>query len=303
MVPFRSQPIGLLLNGSDRFMAPNDVQTQFLQTEGGRIAFDDTGGTGPLVVGIPGMGDLRSEYRLIKPMLQHAGCRVVTMDVRGFGQSSPEWSDYSARAVGRDAVAILRQLADGPAVIMGNSFAAGSALWAAKEAPSHVNGVVLLGPIVRDLPLTTIQKLILGLGFAGPWRTWFWTTYWSSLFPTKPAPDHAEVKAAIAANLREPKRMQALLTMLSLSKSDTAAILDEISVPSLIVMGTKDPDFTDPVEEARSLASRLHAETMIVEGAGHYPHVEMANDVGQRIIAFVRQLDKSGPAVVPLRRS
>jgi pimeloyl-ACP methyl ester carboxylesterase len=186
---------------------------------------------------------------------------------------------------------------------MGNSFAAGSALWAAKEAPSHVNGVVLLGPIVRDLPLTTIQKLVLGLGFAGPWRTWFWTTYWSSLFPTKPAPDHAEVKAAIAANLREPKRMQALLTMLSLSKSDTAAILDEISVPSLIVMGTKDPDFTDPVEEARSLASRLHAETMIVEGAGHYPHVEMANDVGQRIIAFVRQLDKSGPAVVPLRRS
>lgn len=38
--------------------------------------------------------------------------------------------------------------------------------------------------------------------------------------------------------------MQALLTMLSLSKSDTAAILDEISVPSLIVMGTKDPDFS-----------------------------------------------------------
>jgi len=194
-------------------------------------------------------------------------------------------------------------LAAGPAVIMGNSFAAGSALWAAKEAPSLVNGVVLLGPIVRDLPLTTIQKLVLGLGFAGPWRTWFWTTYWSSLFPTKPAPDHAEVKAVIAANLREPKRMRALLTMLSLSKSDTAAILDEISVPSLIVMGTKDPDFPDPVEEARGLATRISAETMIVEGAGHYPHVEMPNDVGQRIIAFVRQLDKSGPAAVPLRRS
>ena len=97
--------------------------------------------------------------------------------------------------------------------------------------------------------------------------------------------------------------MRALLTMLSLSKSDTAAILDEISVPSLIVMGTKDPDFPDPVEEARGLATRISAETMIVEGAGHYPHVEMPNDVGQRIIAFVRQLDKSGPAAVPLRRS
>ena len=303
MVSFRSQPIGLLLNGSDRFMASNDAQTQFLETEGGTIAFDDTGGTGPVVIGIPGMGDLRSEYRLVKPMLQHAGFRVVTLDVRGFGESSPEWPDYSARAVGRDAIAILQQLSAGPATIMGNSFAAGSALWASQEAPGLVNGVVLLGPIVRDLPLTTIQKLVLSLGFAGPWRTWFWTTYWSSLFPTKPAPDHAEVKAAIGANLREPKRMQALLTMLSLSKADTAAILDEVSVPSLIVMGSKDPDFPDPVEEARRLASRINAETMIVEGAGHYPHVEMADDVGQRIIAFVRQLDKSGPAFVPLRRS
>lgn len=284
-------------------MASNDAQTQFLETEGGTIAFDDTGGTGPVVIGIPGMGDLRSEYRLVKPMLQHAGFRVVTLDVRGFGESSPEWPDYSARAVGRDAIAILQQLSAGPATIMGNSFAAGSALWASQEAPGLVNGVVLLGPIVRDLPLTTIQKLVLSLGFAGPWRTWFWTTYWSSLFPTKPAPDHAEVKAAIGANLREPKRMQALLTMLSLSKADTAAILDEVSVPSLIVMGSKDPDFPDPVEEARRLASRINAETMIVEGAGHYPHVEMADDVGQRIIAFVRQLDKSGPAFVPLRRS
>lgn len=86
-------------------------------------------------------------------------------------------------------------------------------------------------------------------------------------------------------------------------KSDTAAFLDEVSVPSLIVMGSKDPDFPDPVEESRSLASRINAETMIVAGAGHYPHVEMADEVGQRIIAFVRQLDKSGPAVVPLRRS
>jgi hypothetical protein len=43
VVSFRSQPIGLLLNGSDRFMASNDAQTQFIQTEGGRIAFDDTG--------------------------------------------------------------------------------------------------------------------------------------------------------------------------------------------------------------------------------------------------------------------
>ena len=33
--------------------------TKFLEVEGGRIAYDDTGGDGPVVLAIPGMGDLR----------------------------------------------------------------------------------------------------------------------------------------------------------------------------------------------------------------------------------------------------
>lgn len=159
MVSFRSQPIGLLLNGSDRFMASNDAQTQFMETESGRIAFDDTGGTGPVVIGIPGMGDLRSEYRLVKPMLQHAGCRVVTMDVRGFGESSAEWPDYSARAVSRDAISILQQLGAGPATIMGNSFAAGSALWAAREFLASSTGWCCSGRLSAIFPSRRSRNL------------------------------------------------------------------------------------------------------------------------------------------------
>ena len=102
--------------------------TRFLAVNGGRIAYDDTGGNGPLVVAIPGMGDLRSQYRLVGPELQAAGYRVVTMDVRGFGETSAQWNDLSAHAVGRDALALIDHLAAGPAVILGNSFAAGSAL-------------------------------------------------------------------------------------------------------------------------------------------------------------------------------
>lgn len=141
------------------FMASNDARTQFTQIEGGRIAFDDTGGAGPVVIGIPGMGDLRSEYRLVKPMLQHAGCRVVTMDVRGFGESSAEWPDYSARAVGRDAISILQQLGAGPATIMGNSFAAGSALWAAKEFLASSTGWCCSGRLCAIFPSRRSRNL------------------------------------------------------------------------------------------------------------------------------------------------
>jgi len=99
--------------------------TQFLVAPEGRIAFDDTGGSGRLVVAVPGMGDMRAEYRYLTPSLTAAGARVVTMDVRGFGQTSAAWPDYSAHAVSRDVVALIRHLGAGPANVAGTSFAAG----------------------------------------------------------------------------------------------------------------------------------------------------------------------------------
>ena len=266
------------------------AQTRFLDIDGGRIAYDDTGGNGPVVLAIPGMGDLRSEYRMLRPELQFAGYRVVTMDVRGFGESSARWNDYSARAVGRDALALLEHLHAGPAVILGNSFAAGSALWAAQDAPAQVSGVVLLGPIVRDQQSSWFAKLALKVGFAGPWRVGFWTTYWDSLFPSAKPADHARVRAALTRNLSEPGRMTALHAMINLSKAETAAILSTSRIPALIVMGTRDPDFPDPVAEARWLGGELGADILMVEGAGHYPQTEMPHRVAPGLLSFMSDL-------------
>jgi pimeloyl-ACP methyl ester carboxylesterase len=266
------------------------AETRFVPVAGGRIAYDDTGGRGPVILAIPGMGDLRTEYRLLRPALTAAGYRVVTMDVRGFGETSARWNDYSAHAVGRDALALLAHLDAGPAVILGNSFAAGSALWAAHDAPAQVRGVVLLGPIVRNGKSSWLGRAALDVGFGGPWRVWFWTTYWNSLFPTRKPADQAQIRRAIARNLREPGRMAALRTMIGLSKSDTEAMLPSIRVPALVVMGTLDPDFPDAKAEAAWLASALGAQSLIIEGAGHYPQTEMPEQVAPALIAFIKNL-------------
>lgn len=264
--------------------------TGFLTVGEGRVAYDDTGGPGPLVLAIPGMGDLRSEYRALRPVLQQAGYRVVTMDVRGHGETTVHWSDYSAHAVGRDAVALIRHLGAGPAVVLGNSFAAGSALWAAYDAPAQVRGVVLLGPIVRDGEPSWFARTAVSVGFGGPWRVAFWMAYWNSLFPARKPADHAAAKAALAANLREPGRMDALRTMVSLSKADTESIVAGSRVPALVVMGTRDPDFPDASAEARWLGRALGTEPVIVDGAGHYPHLEMPERVAPQLLAFLSRL-------------
>ena len=268
-------------------------ETRFLAVDGGQIAYDDTGGNGPLILAIPGMGDLRSEYRLLRPGLQGAGYRVVTMDVRGFGETSARWNDYSAHAVGSDALALIEHLKAGSAVILGNSFAAGSALWAAHDAPARVSGVVLLGPIVRDLKVPWFAKLALRIGFAGPWRVWFWTTYWNSLFPARKPADQDQVKGALTRNLREPGRIAALQAMVGLSKADTAAIVSRSRVPALVVMGTRDPDFPDALAEARWLAAQLHADSLIVNGAGHYPHTEMPERVAPKLLSFIAECHRN----------
>lgn len=270
--------------------ASRPESTQYLFVDGGRIAYDDSGGHGALVVAVPGMGDLRSEYRKLRPLLTQAGYRVVTMDVRGFGESSAQWSDLSARAVGGDVLRLVEHLNAGPAVVLGNSFAAGSALWAAREAPQQVRGVALLGPIVRDGEPNWLVSTVVKLGFAGPWRVRFWIGYWNSLFPLRKPADHSEAATALEANLREPGRMDALRTMVGLSKAKTEAMLKDSCVPALVVMGSHDPDFKDARAEAQWLAHALRADSLVIEGAGHYPHLEQAELVAPTLLDFLRRV-------------
>lgn len=253
----------------------------------GIIGYDDTGGGGPVVIAIPGMGDLRSEYRLLAPQLAAAGHRVITIDIRGHGESSARWPDYSAHAVGRDVLALMDHLAIDRAQLIGTSFAAGSVLWVAADAPQRVAGVVLFGAVLRDLPVAWWKRAVLALGFAGPWRVAFWMAFWTSLFTRTKPDDHRVVAARLSENLAEPGRMAALKAMVDLSKADTEAMTAGIAVPVLSVMGSRDPDFGDPASEAAWGGRRMGAETMIVDGVGHYPQVEAIDQIAPRVIEFL----------------
>jgi len=83
------------------------MNTQYLEHENGQIAYDESG-SGPLVICVPSMGDLRAEYRLLTPQLTAAGFRVVCMDVRGHGESSTAWGDFSVAGVGSDILALIQ---------------------------------------------------------------------------------------------------------------------------------------------------------------------------------------------------
>src|SRR5258705_11185122 len=101
------------MKGTISMSSATVTSTRYLEVPGGRLAYDDTG-TGPLVVCLPGLGDLRASYRFLAPRLVAAGYRVVTMDLRGLGESSTGWADYHGPPGARDLVRPLHRLHPGP---------------------------------------------------------------------------------------------------------------------------------------------------------------------------------------------
>ena len=269
------------------------MPTAWFERDGGSLAYSDEG-DGSVVVCVPGLGDLRQEYRFLSPALVEAGFRVVSLDLRGHGESSTGWSDYSAEAIGGDVLALIRHLDAARVIVVGTSMAAGAAVWAAAEDPAAVAGVVLVGPFVRDVGSKAMQG-VLRLLFRGllmrPWGIAFWIRYWTSLFPSRKPDDHADYEAALRRSLAEPGRLAALRAiMLGPSRAGIEGRLAQVKAPALVLMGSKDRDFEDPVAEAQLVADRVGGTIELIEGAGHYPHVEFPDQTAELVVAFAARV-------------
>ncbi len=265
---------------------------QFLENGEGRVAYE-VSGAGPLVVCLPGMGELRSLYRLTAPALAAAGFQVAAMDLRGHGDSDATFRSYDDVAASRDALALVEYLG-GPAVLIGSSMGAGAAVWAAAERPEVVSGLVLIGPFVRDPPANSLSSAFFRVAMCGPWAPALWTAYLPKLYPGRRPTDFADHRLAIAASMRRPGHSRAFRQTTRTSHAAVEARLQEVVAPTLVVMGGRDPDFPDPEEEARFIAGLLDADVLVVPDAGHYPHVEYPEVVNPVIIDFVERVTDRG---------
>jgi pimeloyl-ACP methyl ester carboxylesterase len=262
----------------------------WMKLHDGLIAFDDSGGNGPIIICVPGLGDLRQQYRFLAPRLESKGFRVITMDVRGHGASSVNWPDYSAAAVGADIVALIHHLGAKKVYVVGNSMAGAAAVWAAAEIPAAVAGIVLIDPFVREMPPSVFLNAFLKVATRRPWGPSFWSMYYGSLYKSAPPSDLPAYREALVANLKEPGRIEAVKAMIFASKSPCEARIPEVRAPVLVMMGSLDPDFDDPAAEAKWVTDHLHGKKLMIAGAGHYPHVEYPDIVGAAIVAFVEEV-------------
>ena len=263
-----------------------DGNTSYLTRPGGRIGYD-IGGAGPLVLLVPGMGDLRAGYRFLAPALRQAGYRVACTDLRGHGDSDPTFTSYGDAETAADLIALIEQLG-GPAVIVGNSMGAGAAALAAAQRPELVSGLVLIGPFVRNPATGVMQRIMLRAAMARPWAALAWKSYLPKLYAGRRPDDFDEYRGQIAASLRRPGYASAFARTTHTSHAPVQARLADVRAPALVVMGEQDPDFPDPRAEADWIAGALHAEVVMVPEAGHYPQSQRPDITSDAVLRFLQ---------------
>jgi pimeloyl-ACP methyl ester carboxylesterase len=265
--------------------SPTSHDTLFLTRSEGRIGYE-LDGQGPLVVLIPGMGDLRSTYRFLGPALVAEGYRVASVDLRGHGDSDATFTSYGDAETSSDVVALIEELG-GPAVIVGNSMGAGSAVMAAAQRPELVSGLVLIGPFVRNGAVSAIQRVMLRAAMVPLWIATSWKLYMPKLYAGQRPVDFDQYRDRVVASLRRPGYAKSFSLTTRTNHDAAEACLPMVSAPTLVVMGDHDPDFADPAAEASWLAQVLRGEVVMVPDAGHYPQSQQPGIVTPAVATFL----------------
>ncbi|MEM9043060.1 MAG: alpha/beta hydrolase [Pseudomonadota bacterium] len=122
----------------------------FKASDGRRIAYTDTGGSGPIVLCLSGLTRDSRDFAKLKDHLAPE-YRVLTMDYRGRGAS--EWAadpinEYTVLVEGRDAVELLGHLGIPSVLLLGSSRGGLIGMGLAVQTPGLIKALILndIGP-------------------------------------------------------------------------------------------------------------------------------------------------------------
>ncbi|KAM0417317.1 hypothetical protein ACHAPT_012698 [Fusarium lateritium] len=264
----------------------------FIETEGGKLAVD-IAGEGPLVICSPGMGDFRDAYEPLATSLRASGFRVALVDLRGHGDSTATFDRYGDEATAHDLLKLIDTFGGGPAVLIGASLSGAAAAIASGSQPEKVVGLVLIGAFLRN-GAGKFMTWLFHQAMRPPWGPSIWHSYAAKLWPG--LGDKAKERAdRSAAMLKRPGYWKAFQATTHTDHGVVAPYLSRVKAPVLVVIGDADPDWDDPLAEAKWVASNFsEVETVTVKGVGHAPQFEMPDVVTPAVSRFLERIRVSG---------
>jgi len=261
----------------------------------------------PVFVLIHGLGDEADSFRHLIPLLSRGGCRVLALDLPGFGRSAAP----GRISIKRHAAAVLKLLdcaCPGEAVfLVGNSMGAAVAEAAAFRRPNQVRGLVLIDGSIPGGPKNPGLFALVKLLFSKKGYRSFRErpeAAWASLYPyyadldNMPLEDRAFLRRRVMARVESKTQERAFFaTQRSIVAAFTRASsfarkLKCYNGKILLIWGEEDRII--PLSSTSAFrAIRGDAELAVISGAGHLPHQEKPEETARLMLGFTATPDRS----------
>lgn len=210
--------------------------------------------------------------------------RVITPDLRGYGESPKPEGEYTMRMMADDLIALLDQLGIDKAIMVGHSMGGYITLALAKAYPQRLSGIGFVATqAAADLPERRQARLILVDEIK---RKGAQAVVHANL---KKYSRNAEVlKYTQELMLKaQPHVLMACLRGMA-DREDMTDFLKEIAVPSVVIAGEQDDLI--PLERAREMVERIQRGWLVtVPNAGHMPMMESPKQVTSALIELLQQ--------------
>ena len=246
-------------------------------------------GDGPAILFVHGFPLDRTMWRPVASAL--TGWHRVLPDLRGLGLSEGPEDGYTMAEYADDLAALLDVLRVPDAVVCGLSMGGYVAFELLRRHPGRIRALVLAntraapddtaGRARRDAMIARIRRD--GPGFLA-----------DEMLPRLVGPDTARTMPDVVRQVRAMVTGQPTCGLVGAlaamrDRPDSRPMLDDITVPTLVLHGSDDQMI--PLTEARAMADAIpDAHFAVIPAAGHLAPVEQAVNTGRVIREFLESL-------------
>ncbi len=248
--------------------------------DGTTLAYEERGTGEPPFVFVHGWTCDRSFFA---PQAEHFARRhrVVSVDLRGHGESDKPEGPYSIATFADDIAYLMERLGLGKAVAVGHSMGGITVLQLAAAHPDRVAAIVMVEPAPFSIPpevRSEVEALAAAIeaGQEEPRRGFIVSRFFL------PTSDPTLVERVLGVMMAAPDHVAAGAIRAAF-EFDAPAAAARCRVPALHVAGT--PPFNEPHRMSQWLPTVVNGWTV---GAGHFNQLEAPEQVTAMIEGFLR---------------
>jgi pimeloyl-ACP methyl ester carboxylesterase len=253
------------------------------------LAYGDVG-KGSAVVLIHGFPLCRGMWKPQEEAISSAGFRLITPDLRGFGESDAPDGPYSMSLFADDIVALLDHLGIEKAVIGGMSMGGYVLLNILERYPERASAACFIATrstaddeAVKEVRLALLERTKL-----------YGVHSVAELFSSRIFAGEADGKRELRRHIyrwmscADMAGVEGTLHAL-MDRKDYTPFLDRFTLPSLVIGA--DQDGTVPWSDLRALMEGLpDSELCIIPDAGHMVNVEQPAAFNECLLRFLRRV-------------